>query len=122
MATVDLRTLPLSEQHHALAFNELGRTGRRATDFLWICPDCDDGVTHAPMSWTGGVGYYHVANGGSDFDIDATMHKLVAVDVIAVLERWRQMGVHLKHDTPVNCLGIDGMLALGAQREAIHAD
>lgn len=59
MATIDLRTLPISEQHHTLAFNELGRTGRRATDFLWICPECDDGVTYAPTSWAGGEGFVH---------------------------------------------------------------
>lgn len=120
MATVDLRTLPLSEQHHSLAFNSLGRTGRRATDFLWICPECDDGVTHAPMAWTGGTGYFHVAEGGEPYEYDGAMHKLIAVDVIAVLESWRQIGVHLKHDTPAGCLGIDGLLALGAQKEDAH--
>ena len=41
---IDLRTLPLSEQHHPLAFNDLGRIGRRATDFLWICPVCDEAI------------------------------------------------------------------------------
>jgi hypothetical protein len=116
MATVDLRTLPLSEQHHSLAFNELGRTGRRATDFLWICPECDDGVTYAPMSWAGGKGYYHLAPGDLD-DIDERMHQLVAVDVIAVLEQWRQIGVHLTNG--LTNVPIEPMLALGAAREAV---
>lgn len=88
MATVDLRTLPISEQHHTLAFNELGRTGRRATDFLWICPECDDGVTYAPTSWAGGEGFVHYRD-TEGWDIAA--HRLVAVDVIAVLERYRQI-------------------------------
>ena len=113
MATVDLRTLPISEQHHPLAFNELGATGRRATDYLWICPECDDGITHAPMTWSGGEGYVHLAHRATEFE-DAVLHRLVAVDVIAVLEQYRQIAVH-----------DDGrfahMAALGAPKESAHA-
>jgi hypothetical protein len=119
MATVDLRTLPISEQHHSLAFNTLGRTGRNQFDFLWICPICDDGETYAPLSWRGGMGFFHVALGGSEFaPDDEDMHQLVAVDVIAVLESWRQVGLHIQNGTRPDCLGLDRLLALGAAKAA----
>lgn len=112
MATIDLRTLPLSEQHHTLAFNELGRTGRRATDFLWICPECDDGVTHAAVTWSGGEGFVHYQDCG---DWELAKHRLVAVDVIAVLEQYRQIAFGIGREE------FGHMLAIGAPKEVDHA-
>ncbi len=117
MATVDLRTLPLSEQHHCLAFNTLGRTGRNPSDFLWICPTCNDGETHVPSCWTPGKGYYHVAD-GEDGWVDEHLHQLVAVDVLAVLESWRQTGFSIQSGRNPESLNLDHMLALGASPDA----
>lgn len=120
MATVDLRTLYLREQHHGLAFNCLGRTGAVATDYLWICPECDDGKTHAPCHSEGGKGYVHIAESAGEYT-DCVTHQLVAVDVIAVLEAWRQIGVHLLSDMPAHGLAIEHMVALGAAKETASA-
>lgn len=118
MATVDLRTLPISEQHHTLAFNELGRTGRRASDFLWICPECDDGVTYPPVSWSGGEGFVHYRDTG---DWDTAAHRLVAVDVIAVIEMWRGLGFGIAGGADPKCFNISGALEFGTPRGAAHA-
>jgi hypothetical protein len=119
MATVDLRTLPISEQHHSNAFNTLSRTGRNRFDFLWICPTCDDGVTHAPLSWRGGQGFFHMTDTSFEFaPEDERMHLLVAVDVIAVLEKWRQVGLHLTNGMRPDYLGLADLLELGASKAA----
>jgi hypothetical protein len=109
MATVDLRTLPISDQHHTLAFNQGSSTGRRASDFLWICPTCDDAVTYPPLMWSGGAGYVHYD--GTD------EHQLVAVDVIAVIEMYRQLACSSDDDGP-----LARMRVLGAPKEpSLHA-
>jgi hypothetical protein len=120
MATVDLRTLPLREQHHSLAFNTLGRTGSNPSDFPWICPTCDDGRTHVPCVSAGGKGYVHMVShqdGPNVWDLDEQMHQLVAVDVIAVLESWRQVFCHLESGTDWKMLR--HVLDVGASPEMI---
>ena len=118
MAVVDLRTLPQIEQHHPLAFNHLGRTGHVASDFLWICPECNDGKTHVPCMTTGGLGYAHIAQPAGDYE-DAVLHQLVAVDVIAVLEQYRQALCNVSVMDPDTAArtAIDNVLAIGAQQK-----